>query len=330
MNRIQYLDCMRGFTMILVVYSHLILFGYQIDGHSFMNWFSIAVMMPLFFWLSGYMASSSFAYNKLIGGEGKLKKRLLCQLLPTFVMLFMYELWNGNYSFSGFTNTPKSGYWFTIVLFQLFLFYAIIGCLLDKFQVKKGIKAVVFVFIALGLYRIGYFFPSITHNSISPIFSFPFFTEYAPFFCFGIICKMYNDRYIHWFTNKWIASGCLLIFSLAYILAWPKTISNFTGIVFINAVFHHYQGFFNTETTVGKTLSYIGRNTLPIYFLHYFVFKYLYLHDFATWIMDSNVEVLGVFVSLLLVLFIIALCLLTERFLSVFKPIHALMFGPKM
>lgn len=329
MNRIQYLDCMRGFTMILVVYSHLIIFGYQVEGSSLMNWFSIAVMMPLFFWISGYLAYTSFSYHKLIGG-GKLKRRLLCQLLPTFVMLSLHELWIGHHDFSGFTNTPKNGYWFTIVLFQLFLFYAGLECLLDNFHASRRKKAIVYAIIAMGLYRIGYFFPVISHNSIAPVLSLPFFTEYAPFFCFVIICKMYNDKYIQWFTNKWVASGCLLIFALAYILAWPKTICNFTAIVFINAAFHHYQGFFNSETTVGKTLSYIGRNTLPIYFLHYFSFKYLHLHELATWLMDSNVELLGVFISLLLVLFIISLCLLTERFLSVFKPIHALMFGPKM
>lgn len=294
-----------------------------------MNGVFILFRMPLFFWVSGYLAYSSFSINKLIGG-GKLKKRLLCQLLPTFVVLSLHELWIGNHDFSGFTDTPKNGYWFTIVLFQLFVFYAFLGCLLDKFQAKKSIKAIVFALIAFGLYRIGYFFPSITHNSISPLLSFLFFTEYAPFFCFGIICNMYNDKCAKWFTNKWVASGCLVTFALAYILALPKTICNFTAIVFINAVFHHYQGFFNTETTVGKTLSYIGRNTLPIYFLHYFTFKYLHLHEFATWLIDSNVELLGVFVSLILVLFIIALCLLTERLLSVFKPIHALMFGPKM
>lgn len=210
-------------------------------------------------WLFGIYI---FHLSRLIGG-GKLKKRFLGQLLPTFVVLFLHELWIGNHDFSGFTNTPKNGYWFTIVLFQLFLFYATIGCLLDKLQIRNSTKAIVFGVIAIGLYRIGYFFPVISHNSISPIISFPFFAEYAPFFCFGIICKMYNDKYIRWFTNKWVASGCLVLFALAYILAWPKTISNITGIVFINAVFHHYQGFFNTETIVGKTLSYIGQKTLP-------------------------------------------------------------------
>lgn len=60
MNRIQYLDCMRGFTMILVVYSHLVIFGYQVDGRNLMNGVFLLFIMPLFFWVSGYLAYTSF------------------------------------------------------------------------------------------------------------------------------------------------------------------------------------------------------------------------------------------------------------------------------
>ena len=37
-KRIEYIDAMRGFAMILVVYSHILFFGYS---HSFGNDFSL-------------------------------------------------------------------------------------------------------------------------------------------------------------------------------------------------------------------------------------------------------------------------------------------------
>lgn len=75
MNRIPYLDCMRGLTMSLVVYDHLLLFGYHIDGHNLMNGVFLLFRMPLFFWVSGYLAYTSFTYNRLIGG-GQIKETL--------------------------------------------------------------------------------------------------------------------------------------------------------------------------------------------------------------------------------------------------------------
>lgn len=71
MERQHYIDCMRGFTMILVVYSHIVVFGYDINRYSLLNEIFVLFRMPLFFWVSGYLAYSFFDAVKL---KKKIKK----------------------------------------------------------------------------------------------------------------------------------------------------------------------------------------------------------------------------------------------------------------
>lgn len=55
-SRIEYLDAMRGFCMLLVVYGHLGL-GLSVDP---VRSVFATFYMPLFFFISGYLCYSSF------------------------------------------------------------------------------------------------------------------------------------------------------------------------------------------------------------------------------------------------------------------------------
>ena len=55
-NRIEYIDAMRGFTMILVVYAHVVFFSFGIDSsYPSFNQFFMLMRMPLFFFISGFI-----------------------------------------------------------------------------------------------------------------------------------------------------------------------------------------------------------------------------------------------------------------------------------
>lgn len=59
-KRLEYIDALRGFTMILVVFAHIINYGYHITDakaetmDTFNNLF-IRFRMPLFFFISGFV-----------------------------------------------------------------------------------------------------------------------------------------------------------------------------------------------------------------------------------------------------------------------------------
>lgn len=60
-NRLGYIDAIRGFTMILVVYGHVVIFLLEKSAHLSSNVNEIFVLftMPLFFFISVFFAYSA-------------------------------------------------------------------------------------------------------------------------------------------------------------------------------------------------------------------------------------------------------------------------------
>ena len=72
-ERLEWLDAMRGFTMILVVAYHVAQFGFdQTVKHSSSLSFLMLFRMPLFFFVSGFLAYKASAEKK----EGKVLHQL--------------------------------------------------------------------------------------------------------------------------------------------------------------------------------------------------------------------------------------------------------------
>lgn len=245
-------------------------------------------------------------------------------------MILLNDLWNNEVFLSGFTENIKHGYWFTVVVFFYFVLFAAMGYVCDRIKTKLSIKATVYVVVALAIALSSHIFVELMDTDISCAFSYPLIAEYIPYYCFGLLSRMYYDTFMRVITDSRLVSAFLVIFVVVYNIDFiPHTPCCITAILVINAFFFHYKGFFSLDTKVGVCLSYIGKNTLSIYFLHYFVFKYMNLHWLATFIMDNNVQFIGVLLTIFLSLVIIALCLLVERGLRVAKPLHAIMFGPQ-
>ena len=134
-KRIEYIDALRGFTMILVVFSHVLLFSLDIKS-SFINEVFISFRMPLFFFISGFIGyKGNVVWNKQTWWVMS-KKKILIQLLPTLVFGLIYTYAYCNLDLNAFAaDNMKLGYWFTIVLLEMFLLmYTINAVLFNKNQ----------------------------------------------------------------------------------------------------------------------------------------------------------------------------------------------------
>ena len=129
-KRIEYIDALRGFSILTVMYSHILTFGF---GANFMHeTFSydrviVIFMLPLFFFISGIVS-----YKKEILWSGSfimkfLKDRFIALIVPTTIIMLLY-LYVFDYPLiPAFIDNAKRGYWFT---FSLFEFYVYTLCLI--------------------------------------------------------------------------------------------------------------------------------------------------------------------------------------------------------
>ena len=89
--RLGWLDALRGFTMLLVVTNHVALksFGMQIRWSAALQFF-LLFRMPLFFFISGFLAyKASRVWNARTLGELTLKK-MRVQIIPTVVFFLLF------------------------------------------------------------------------------------------------------------------------------------------------------------------------------------------------------------------------------------------------
>lgn len=344
-KRIEYIDAMRGFTMILVVFSHIegMLFK---DYYSFVNQVFMSFRMPLFFFISGFIGyKANMIWSKQTWWTMS-KKKLMMQLLPTLFFGLIYTYAYMHVDFTTFILAElKLGYWFTIVLFEMFVILYTLNLLLYNsdskiFQKRQIVSLVLLSIIFLGAGVIFRKFP----NNLSAIFSLVPLGKYFPYFAFGIICSMNKERFHKVFENKWstfiiISLFCIgfcfcqylssnlggnVFFALYYSIF---TFIGFMGLLIVYNCFRVYQNSFASTKKIGKGLQYIGKRTLDVYLIHYFFIPYL--PQIRELLSVSNNVVLELVIGLGLSLIVVGLCLIVSNILRTSPILAKYLFGAK-
>ena len=118
-QRIAYIDAMRGFTMIIVVYAHVCYFCMEGPLMGYNRMFYL-FRLPCFFMISGWLFEpvSKRPFKEVV------RHKAMVQLLPTFIFLLLLA---PPPEFFHQLGTLKGGYWFTFVLFEFFILYLLIA-----------------------------------------------------------------------------------------------------------------------------------------------------------------------------------------------------------
>ncbi len=150
-KRIEFIDAMRGFTIFLVVLSHVAFYCLIIDGSvPSLNNFLIQVRMPMFFLISGFVLYKEGIVWNLPHIVRFFKKKIPVQLLSPLLFFIVYMHINGYDIVEGFFNEPKYGYWFTYALFIYFCIYAGV-----RFCLRGVWGEIVLVLIGISLLGVG-------------------------------------------------------------------------------------------------------------------------------------------------------------------------------
>lgn len=147
-KRIEYIDALRGFTMMLVVITHVAFFCMDIKEDSNYHHYLSQIRMPLFFLISGFVMYKEGVIWNLQHIGVFLKKKFIVQIVSTLFFFTLFSHYKNVDFIEGLKDPWKLGYWFTYTLFIYFVFYSAIRYICRKYvDVVIVIVAAVFYVI---------------------------------------------------------------------------------------------------------------------------------------------------------------------------------------
>ncbi len=349
--RLEWLDALRGFTMILVVAYHVAGMGFEIPNKASSSLqFLILFRMPLFFFVSGFLAYKASLTWNMSTLRTLLAKKFRVQTIPTLVFFALAVFILGGKDVVGTAwewvqSSTKGGYWFTIVLLYMFIIYYLFCYIESKLKVQSWIPVTLFFLASLVMYESCYlprYFSwaqgSRISNELMEITSFKELLIYMPFFLYGNIVRRYWDKAQRLMDSRWFYPLIVIIVIFAALdsqkwhtlrMEWaivPLTLSRFILLTIVFMYFRHYQEYFTKLSPIGASLQYIGRRTLDIYLIHYLFlpslptvgnFFNIYRHNF---VIDTTL-------SVLIALLIIGFCIITSNILRISPFLKKYLFG---
>ena len=357
--RLEWLDALRGFTMVMVVAYHVTQgFGETWKTSETMPFLAL-YRMPLFFFVSGFLAYKASQVWSLRNLGSLVVKKLRVQLIPTIVFfLFAMAVLNPDFwkaVSNALVSQYKGGYWFTIALLYMFLIYYPFAYLENKLTSRLSPKAskwfgwmpiallfLVSLFFYESCYLPRHFYWAFGYKKAHPMWlwesSFIQVLQYFPFFLYGNIVHRYWDKAQQIMDSRWFypVMMLVLVFAAFDALKWhtlrmewanlPLSVSKFLLLTMVLMYFRHFKEYFTKFTVWGTCLQYIGRRTLDIYLIHFLFLPHLpeVGEFFQT---HPHSFIIDVTLAIFLGMLIIGFCIITSNILRVSPFLKKWLFG---
>lgn len=231
------------------------------------------------------------------------------------------------------------GYWFTIVLFQIWLAYLLFS-LLSRL-VKKDLALPLMVVVSgVSLYAVAF---DKGESWLWEFLCWENLTKYFQFFTLGLILSKYREYLWTLLQNNivvitsicgWIVcmmlwyspsfkQSCPLLYSITH-----DVVVRYCGLMTVVIMFYGNAPKFSDESRMSRLLRLIGRRTLDIYMIHYFLIPNL---SFLTpWISSGNMIVIQLLIGIAVTVMIVALSLLVSSILRKNRYMESWLFGVKI
>lgn len=335
-NRLLHIDIYRAICIIVVIYSHLLLFSVGYKEEAFITIFMRAFFLNAFFFISGYVFYQNI-YIDFNQFYMSIYKKIKSILLPSLISLCVFShIYSFNFIKTLFSDN-KGGYWFTFVLFEMFVLFLFINLLINRVK-----NRIIRLFIIIAITSILYYFNKI--NILSSIykdfFSLGGLMYYVPAFALGVICKLYDDIFNKVLNNKNILfiSGIIILLIFTNMSIIPFIIRNIITTLFVLQLIYHILNSIDLSRykILISNLSLIGTNTVQIYFLHYyFLFRlpeplisYMHsLHSDSCFASTSCASFVEFIVIGTLSIFISFVCIYVAKIINVIPYANMLLFG---
>lgn len=208
-TRIKYIDYVRGLAMLFVVYGHINFFSFKIT--PFVGNITEAIQMPLFFFISGFVAYKATRDNDIKLVLGQIWNRFRALIIPATIVGLLYSMLILNKTIPEFVfEKMKYGYWFPFSLFSMILIYKLCE-LFTRGKSEKFFKWVItFVSILLWLLKYAVIRSSVFQLLNETLSLWQTLTHF-PFFVFGILLSSKRVVYERELCNNGLLNTFLLV-----------------------------------------------------------------------------------------------------------------------
>lgn len=345
-KRIEYIDALRGFTMILVVLSHVahINLGVDVSNNDNFHYYFQQFRMPLFFFVSGFLLyKANFKWN-LENTKFFLYKKSIVQIISPFIFFLCYINYRQFPFIESLLDSSKMGYWFTFVLFNYFILYISFRVIFDMLKLKE--KTVFSLLLVIGLSL--YYFPLYSFLQIIGVNEniLGFFClikmNYFIFFIFGLFIKKYFEKFENYLNSSLLLVFVIIVYFILNIFVditctdlicnilskSKRIILAFCGIIIVFSFFRHNENYFSNKNKISNILKYIGKRTLDIYLLHYFFLSFN-LPEIFPFFAKYNLPIIEFTMSLAMTALVISACLIISSVLRLNNTMAHFLFGAK-
>lgn len=311
-NRIDWIDSLRGFAILLVIIGHLIQFNYQTSIRNDIFNIIYSFHMPLFFFISGICVS----YSKEIKNFSDLGKyglkKFLQLIVPSIIWSVLIPLFFKK-SLESFLNIESiSSFWFLNILFTTYVTWGIYQYIGYKSKNRKYVNIATFLIwcilfaidfkrislMYLALFAFGYFYYTTNYSILKNKYILSIL---------AIVFFLYCGRFEYGTNTVSQANRIWLEFPLSIIAS-----------ILLAELFK--------STSKGKLyslLNYIGKYTLGIYLCH-FIFIHIDGLYYIELITDKPLQ----FVILFTISILIAICcILIQKIIEPFPPLYKCLYG---
>lgn len=291
-ERLRYFDMLKGLAIFLVVMGHVLILCVRGIDRAPAGKFIGEIHMPIFFFISGWLASrcrpdgTGFRAPAILP---KVKRLLLPMVLMSSLWIFVFPATGlespMDSTFGGlWADQYKNGYWFTLVLFEIFVLYAPLSIAMSarqSFTARAGVAALVWITLMI----VNVVLPA----DISNYLSFSLTSRYFGAFAAGVLAARYSDRFGRLCADGRVCAAALIgICAGLALICWPwkynieepllsviaTAVYILVAILGIAVVKPWSAAAFaperSAEAPLARMWEYIGKRSLAIYLLHYF------------------------------------------------------------
>lgn len=329
MNRIKYIDQLKGFAIILVVMGHIIFFIFMNSRSNLIFQIIYSFHMSLFMFLAGFVAykkNQNFDFKSIFD---YIKYKFINLIIPFITIGLLFVVYYRREPVELFYHPMKLGYWFIWVLFFIYCIN-----LIPTFISKKFNKNVVLYKDILIYGIICICFEIIKNNSILPKTIELFLTwdqiiGYYRFFAFGLLIRKYKFLLNLITENNLFFSVSLILFCICLIYNRYFHFNRVSyTIVSVSAIFTFLYLFKKYEDSNWvNCLEYLGKKSLDIYLIHYFFIYAISLPNVGTFFENGENFVFQLFLTMAISALVIFMTLFVSKVIRTSDLLSLVFFG---